>query len=300
MDFKSFPKIFAIGDRHIQDIFSDFVEITEKVDGSQFGFGKSETELLCRSKGQMLNLEAPEKMFNEAVDYVKSIEGFIRPGNTYYAEYLKKPKHNTLAYDRVPKNHLALFGWICKGEWVDSHEALWSEADRLGVDVVPIIFHGRATDPTEIFDMIDKVSFLGGQKIEGIVVKNYKKSFWIADRLFPIMSGKYVSEKFKEVHGNTWKKENTGKGKWEVFIEKYRSEARWEKAIIHLTEAGNLEHSPRDIGNLIKEVKSDIADEEKENIKDFLWQLFNGELLRKSTAGLPEWYKKRLVDSSFE
>jgi len=204
VNFKSFPKIFAIGDRHIQEIFSDFVEITEKVDGSQFGFGKNEAGLLCRSKGQMLNLEAPEKMFNEAVDYVKSIENSIRPNNTYYSEYLKKPKHNTLAYDHIPQNHLALFGWIRDGVWVDSHEALWDEADRLGVDVVPILYHGRITDPTEIFDMVDKVSFLGGKRSRVLWLKTIIRTFGLPTDFSPLCQESMFpknSKKFTGIHG---------------------------------------------------------------------------------------------------
>lgn len=37
---RAFPKIFAIGQRYISDIFKDEVEISEKIDGSQFCFGK--------------------------------------------------------------------------------------------------------------------------------------------------------------------------------------------------------------------------------------------------------------------
>lgn len=115
---KSFPKIFAVGDRHIQKLFDGTVEITEKVDGSQFVFGKIDGELMCRSKGANIVMDAPEKMFSEAVEYVKSIEEKISDGHVYYAEYLKKPRHNTLAYDRIPQNYLVLFGWSIKDSFL--------------------------------------------------------------------------------------------------------------------------------------------------------------------------------------
>ncbi|MBK9272829.1 MAG: hypothetical protein IPM48_14685 [Saprospiraceae bacterium] len=40
-------------------------------------------------------------------------------------------------------------------------------------------------------------------------------------------------------------------------------------------------------------------EEEKENIKEFLWKEFSGELLRTARSGFPEWYKKKLVEESF-
>lgn len=84
------------------------------------------------------------------------------------------------------------------------------------------------------------------------------------------------------------------------YVEAHRTEARWMKGIQHLTEKGELEYSPRDIGNLIREIKADIEEEEKENIKEFLWREFGQEFLRRSTSGLPEFYKEWLAKRSFE
>ena len=114
------------------------------------------------------------------------------------------------------------------------------------------------------------------------------------------MSGKYVTEEFKEVHNKNWKAENTGKGKLEVAISQYRSEARWNKAVQHLRDDGRLTESPRDIGELIKEVRKDISLEEKENIKDQLWSIFKNDFLGMATSGLPEWYKEKLVKGEVE
>jgi len=104
----AFPKIFAIGTDYIRDIFCEEVEVTEKIDGSQFAFGRVNGELYLRSKGAQLYTENPEKMFAEAIAYVGQIQDRLPEGMIFYAEYLKKPKHNTLKYERVPKNHLML------------------------------------------------------------------------------------------------------------------------------------------------------------------------------------------------
>lgn len=291
-----FPKILHIGDKQIADLFDGPVEITEKVDGSQFGFGKENGRLFCRSKGKEQDLDNPDMMFIEGVEYVKSIADRIPDGYTYYGEYLQKPKHNTLAYDRTPKNHIALFGVYNQGtrEFLDYGE-IERHAALLDVDTVRLIYSGVAT-PQSVLDLVkDTVSQLGGQNIEGVVVKAYKPWLFLNQIPLSVMAGKYVTEEFKEVHHKNWKAENTGKGKLEVAISQYRSEARWNKAIQHLRDDGRLTSSPKDIGELIKEVRKDIAEEEKENIKDQLWSIYKNNFLQAATNGLPQWYKERLV-----
>ena len=49
MGIHAFPKIFTIGQDYISDLFKDDVEVTEKVDGSQWVFGKVGGDLLRRS-----------------------------------------------------------------------------------------------------------------------------------------------------------------------------------------------------------------------------------------------------------
>lgn len=294
MEFKSFPKLWALGQPWVKDIFENEVEITEKVDGSQFSFGKINGNLMCRSKGKIMELDAPEKMFAKGVEYVKSIEGKLPDNVQFYGEYLQKPKHNTLCYDRTPKNFIALFGIIKEDCFVSDYDELVLWANILDLDVVPLIYKGKAT-PDVINDLLKRQSFLGVVEIEGVVVKNYEKDYMIGGQYFPIMCGKYVSEKFKEVHGKNWKKENTGKGKWETFCEQYKTPARWDKAVQHLKENGTLEQSPKDIGNLIKEIQRDIEEEEKENIKEALWNIYGKDLKRVATNGFPEWYKQQLM-----
>lgn len=294
---KSFPKIFQIGQRYIVDIFDGEVEITEKIDGSQFNFGKINGELFCRSKGCEQIIDAPDKMFKIATEYVLSVKDKIKDNTIYHCEYLNKPKHNVLCYNRVPKNNLIMFGVSTSSEeFIRNYKEC---ADGLDLETVPIIFKGTIKNVEELLEMLNNKSILGEVDIEGIVVKNYNKDLIVGDRPIPIMCGKYVSEKFKEVHQSKRKGEHTSKGKWEIIKESFRTEARWSKAVAHLRDDGKLEQSPRDIGNLMKEVKRDIIDEEKENIKNHLWKEFGEEVLRSSIRGLPEWYKQELVKNNF-
>jgi hypothetical protein len=60
-----------------------------------------------------------------------------------------------------------------------------------------------------------------------------------------------------------------------------------------------LTEEPKDIGPLIKEVHNDIEAEETDGIRDALWKIFKKDIMNKSTAGLPEWYKERIAWESF-
>ena len=52
-----------------------------------------------------------QKMFDKGAFTALRLfnEGLLAPGVTYYGEYLQKPKHNTLCYDRVPKDNIIIF-----------------------------------------------------------------------------------------------------------------------------------------------------------------------------------------------
>jgi len=296
----SFPKIFALGTKNTVHIFDNEVEITEKLDGSQIGFGKINGELVIRSKGAIINQDNPDDLFKPAVAHIKSIQADIPDGMFCYGEAFKKPKHNTLAYDRIPKNHIALFavGWY-PDDFVNCYEYLEDTADRFEVDAVPLLYKGRVpkTESSEFVKMLLKTrSVLGGADIEGVVIKNYHQQCCITqDVIMPITCAKFVSEEFKEVHRGRWNKEERPTGKFEQLAEGLRTEARWIKAINHLKEAGLLDGSPKDIGPLIKEVHKDIEQEEKDYIKDSLYKIYIKDILGTTTKGLPEWYKERLM-----
>jgi hypothetical protein len=297
----AFPKIFALGHRHTKGIFDNTVEITEKVDGSQIAFGVINGQLCIRSRNKMLDLTKPDKMFELGVVHIKKITFRLQPNWTYYAEYLQKPKHNILAYKRTPTNGLALFGIKKPGEeFIEYHERLAEHAADLEIDVVPLLYQGNSMNVETAMGLINQESYLGGQKVEGIVIKRYDLEQWVGGVLFPITSAKYVSEKFKEKHNKDWKKEHTTPGKLEQLKESLRTEARWEKGVQHLREAGIFEPDPRMIGLLIEEIRQDILNEELDYVQDVLWGIHSREILGHVTRGMPEWFKKKLAKGEFD
>ena len=293
--YHSYPKIYALGHSALKELFLDDVTVEEKVDGSQFSFGIINGNFRCRSKGAQINAEYPEQMFKEGVEIAKTLP--IKDGWTYRAEYLQKPKHNSLAYDRIPNNHLILFDINTAEEEYLSYEEKRAEADRIGLETVPLLFHGKIDEPQKLLDLLSTVSILGGQNIEGFVIKNYKR--FGADK--KALMGKYVSEAFKEVHSNEWKNSNPNNGDIiQRLIMGLKTPARWSKAVQHIRERGELTDSPKDIGNLIKEVQHDIVTECKDEIKDALYQYAIKHIQRGVVGGLPEWYKEELMKKQFE
>lgn len=295
----SYPSIYALGHRYVADLFNEPVLVEEKIDGSQFSFGRfevdGEIQFFARSKGATLNVIAPERMFERAVESARSLD--LRVGWTYRAEYLQKPKHNSLAYDRVPKNHLMVFDINTGNECYLPYKEKASECERIGLEVVPLIHEGMIGGASEIRDMLDRTSVLGGQKIEGVVIKNYSR--FGQDK--KAMMGKFVSEAFKEVHAKEWKTRNpTSKDILELIYDILRTPARWNKAVIHLRERGQIEDSPRDIGLLIKEVQADVEKECLDVVAEKLMAWAMPHVRRNVTRGLPEWYKDELLKRQFE
>lgn len=293
----TYPSIFNLGHKYLVDLTNDPVLVEEKIDGSQFSWGLFEDGIKMRSKGIEFTQENAQKMFEPAVTAVYSLLDRLHRGWTYRAEYLSKPKHNVLAYDRIPTNHLIIFDINDGHESYLSYQAKLEEAQRLGLEVVPQLMFGMLTQVEQVHQMLERISILGGSNIEGVVIKNYAR-FGIDKKA---LMGKYVSEKFKEIHKAEWKQGNPDSGDiCAILIKKYLSEARWNKAIQHLTERGELTSSPKDIGTIMKEVQMDIAKECTEEIQQILFAWVWPRIRSKLVAGLPEWYKNKLLATQFE
>jgi len=314
MEVPSYTKILTLGARGTERALVGPVVVQEKVDGSQFSFGVDvDGNIGCRSHHQQIALDAPSGMFASAVNHVLKISQILQGcSSTYgecwfYCEYLQKPKHNTLTYARVPKNHLVLFDAFVHGDW--RHDLQWTKptkstceytpirfmdwlASALEIDLVPELHRGPIS-AEELKGLLTTPSFLGGQTVEGLVIKNYNELIAIGGRTYPVFC-KLVNEAFKERHSVDWKDRST-KGKLETYLESFRTEARWQKAVQRMREDGSLEYQPRDIGSLVRSVQEDIREEETENIKEELYKLYVGDIVRISTRGLAEWYKEQLL-----
>lgn len=271
------------------------VVVQEKVDGSQFSFGIFDGVLKMRSKNQEFEPGTAPKMFAEAAANVGMRAGDLRDGWTYRGEYLEKPKHNVLSYDRHPRGHLAIFDIAVGPENYIEPSAVAAEAARLDLDVVPTFEVDGLTLET-FQSLLETESFLGGPKIEGVVIKNYSR---FGPDKKPLM-GKFVSEAFKEKHRAAGASYDPKRGDIiEVVAAQHRTEARFRKAVIHMREAGELTNTPADIGKLIAAVQQDILDEERDDIANSLFEFYWPQVRRAASRGVAEWYKDQLAERQF-
>lgn len=316
--------IFNLGHHAVKDLFTVPVQVQEKVDGSFFAFGVYATdtpldlntndrdmlkrmrisqdttdyELKVRSKGAMMIPDAPESLFKPVVKAVQERLHLLHPGWQYRGETLAKPKHNALIYDRVPKDNFILFDVLTDEETYLPYDELVKEAERIGFEVVPQLFSGMVGSAEELRKYLDTVSVLGGQKIEGVVIKPLNPLYGPDKKM---LFGKFVSEAFKEVHKKAWDESNPGPKDIILRLgEQYATQARWQKAVQHLREAGKIENSPHDIGLIIREVPGDVLKECEDEIKEALFKYAWPHISRIITRGVAEWYKDVLLRRQFE
>ena len=292
-----YPKIWALGSPEIRDnLFKGGVEVTEKIDGSQIGFGlMSDGKLLIRSKGAIIYkdeyVRTPDALFKAAVEYIISIKDKLHAETCYYGEVVSTNKHNTLKYNSIPNNYITIYGIQSKGYWVEDHDILTLEADKLGFSSVPLLYRGVILNKEQVEEFLKTESFYGGTKIEGVVIKNYGQP--AVSAYSQMCFGKYVSEAFKEANHAGWSQKPS---KIEDFYASFTNKARWEKTIQHLRDDGKLTDSPKDIGTIIKECLKDFETEEANSLKEQLYRIYIRQVKQYVVKGLPEFYKARLLE----
>lgn len=218
-------------------------------------------------------------------------------GWTYRGEAFCKPKHNVLSYDRIPRGGIILFDVNTQHEEYLGYGDKLKEAARIGLEVVPMLYAGIVTEAI-LRQLLKTTSILGGQEIEGVVLKPGQYSLWGDDK--KVLLGKFVSERFKELHKNdpNWVK-TSGPSLVDRIISEHKTTPRWEKAVQHLREQGLLQNAPQDIPHILREVHRDVLEEEGEAIKDRLFKTYWKDISKGITAGLPEWWKQSLMTEQF-
>lgn len=293
----SYSKVYNLGHPAVEELFNDEVIIEEKIDGSQFSFMKKDETLYFRSKNKEMYIDADEGMFNLAIKNINNIKKLLENEWIYRCEYLQKPKHNTLFYDRVPENNIIVYDIDTENQKYLNYEKKRMHVEKIGLECVPILMKGKIENIDQFKELLDIKSVLGAITIEGVVIKNYSRF----TRDAKTMMAKYVSDKFKEVHDSDWKKRNPTKKDviYEIGL-KYKTKQRWEKAIQHTRDKNELTNSPKDIGMLLKEIVKDVKEECEDDIKQILFNHAWKNISRIVIGGFPEWYKEFLLEKQFK
>ena len=313
-----YHKILQSYDKVARGIYDGRIDIEEKVDGSQFKICIStDGTITCASHNSPDGSPPDMKMFGLAIEQAERIFEGYNPAveMTVYCEYLKSPKHNTIAYGRVPKNNLIIFD-VKRDTLYMNRVAKEEFALSFGMEVVPLLYSGDASvvvdenDPDRMDEefkiyMLKNTSILGHDEkakfrtIEGFVVKNYEKLYDVKkyrnfeQSTHPWMCIKIVNEKFKE---NNHDENPNRTNKFDELKKNYRTEARMLKTIQRAHEEGLLKGELSDLRILVPMVIQDIIDEEEDRIKDALWRIFGKEITGNASKEMIDSYKKWLED----
>lgn len=308
------PKIPRWASKDGKEVLNNSViYVQEKLDGSQFSFYLDENKnLVCRSKNCIIDNNNPGTLFAPIVNYLLSIQTllkeYIMVGIEVFGEAFHKPKHNTLCYDRVPKNYLAIFGMKIFDCWVPLEDIKeGGKIEAIGLELIPYAKYTRELAFNDInseyiddsgsnLDLSEKISMLGG-KIEGWVLKSF-------DREYQMSLAKYVMPGFSEVkklsHGEFKipRAISAFDGVLECVLNNTALKNRTIKAIQHLKERGELRYCSADIGRICKELVADLVIEEKQMIVDALWGVAEKEIRKKAPRGVAEFYHRLLGENS--
>lgn len=310
----TFPKIRNASKMSLDALFNGgVITVTEKLDGSQLNFCKSGNVYpTIQSKSCTItarNGVVSNGMFDKAFEVLSTKNPALEDGVVYHSEYLRKKKHNTLAYNNVPRNHIALYGATKNGRWL-SHAELYKQAESLDIDVVPCLFHGvpPVTFTGDNYKELDDwckgffttQSYLGGCLLEGVVISNFSTTFTESGVTNDYVTVKFVRDEFKELHGSKNRPITANRLCVQDVLKDFTpTEARWEKAVSRLKESGRFTNSVKDIGPLIAEIKEDAVAEDLEQFKDALYNIYRKEFMENQLNGFVSWYKQKVFDNAY-
>lgn len=303
---RKYPKVLSLGQPLIDEIFDDPVEITEKVDGSQCRIHLTEEIAQCGSKNVGI---ADQKMFEIAHDQAVRMwndDVWRKLGDdiTLFTEFLNKEKHNVLIYSRVPRNNLYLFGAIIDDKHIRTEE-LFKLANILDIEPPHIIASDiTISNKDDLNEYLKTPSILGNTVLEGIVIKNYNRSYpaLLASTQaffgYPLV-GKIVRDDFKERLNKEWSGKKQREAPLTKVVAEFLTEARFNKAIQHLVDDGKITYEMNNLKDIIPEFYNDLLDEEKDAIIAVVMESFWKPLKRKCDNFAVQRWKEYLVEKQF-
>lgn len=276
---------------YARSLGAEYVEIEEKIDGSQFSFRWDGDRVRYYSKRRELDPKNPGGLFAPAIAYLEENKGRIPEGYWLHGEAVAKTKHNIIQYDRTPRGGLVL--WDARrldSPLMAQRGTLEQIAVCLGLAVAPLLYAGLLDRVESVEAFSRHKPLLGGDLMEGVVVKFRNVPGYRGE---PLLVVKVVSEKFREVGK---RKAPKARPNLADMVAEYATEARWAKAVQRMREDGTHTGTPKDIGTLIRMVQEDVMAEEGDVIKERLFQMFRKEITGGLVNGLPTWYKAQCDD----
>lgn len=226
----------------------ELVYVEEKIDGANFRVWRDETGLRFGSRQVEFLPEDNENSgygaFNNAVEYIKSLDIEFQEGYIYYFEAMIKHTLN-YEFDKHPKAILLDIYDIENDYYL--HYSQFPDIPN-----APLIFEGKYKD----FNQEIPMSLFGNIQAEGFIIKPLECS---RDSFGNIHRAKVVGEKFKEENREVFGDAND---KESAFAMKFATVARIDKEIHKLETAKNETVQPQWIPILTYNITKDICDEE--------------------------------------
>jgi hypothetical protein len=281
--------VWTIGHPRIRDLLVGEVVVQEKLDGWQFAARVTGGRLRCRSKEAEIDTGNPPPQYAPAVSSLRAAldAGLLDEGFIYRGEAMAQARAHRLPYSRPPRGGLVLWDVIkADGTHGDTLFTMLT-ASGLNVEATKSIYLGEGGAVTQdmLLGWLERESFLGGPRIEGVVIKNYDRG----------LVGKFVTHRFREVL------QPDGKGDViDQLIRAHRTGARREKAAQRLEARGALKYDHGDFAPLRDEVIADILEECTDTILEALpAENRNDNTVRRiaeaAAEGMKQWWGRELI-----
>jgi hypothetical protein len=282
--------------------------IEEKIDGSQFSMILNDNNTLSfYNKKSLIN--NTNTTFMKTISMLKfnfENKNILNPNYIYHGESVCKLKHNVVVYERTPKNYFICYDiFDISTKTFLSPELKKTELDRVGLEMVPILFYNQ--DPNispydkckELISQIEEnniKSYLGGTP-EGIVLKHH--AFKQHDKTSATKL-KYVTTIFKERHQTKQPKfEASADDFLEQLGKSFSTEARFQKAYQHLVENERIDSTNvkrNDLDKIIGELGFDFDKEYKEEMMLLLWVEFSPIIKKYARENVGRWFTDNFLN----
>jgi hypothetical protein len=292
-EIKKYTDIVRLGHKMTVGVLSpgDHITITEKLDGANSSFVPIEFGVDCFSRNiQVTPDNTLRGYYGWIQENIVSIKEKLNPKYRYFGEWLIPHK---IVYKPEYYNNFYLFNVYDEelGKYL-SDNIMRSEAARLGIKTVPLIYEG------EYISFEHLMSFVGQSEMavdygEGVVVKNvdYK------DRYGHQVFVKLVHEDFAEIQKQKKPKDPSVITQEQVFVNTYLVEARVDKMLHKLVDEDILDENfgIEDMGTILKNLNVRLYDDLLKEESDYLPAEYENKLLRKAIGGkLPKIVKQIL------
>jgi hypothetical protein len=274
-----------------------------KLDGSQCSFAwcadKPEGDRLVMFCGSSFCIDNCTFIEAKKILTMLSETGILNPKLMYHGEFISKPQHNVVVYERIPRYYIALYDIqeIETKRWFNEDE-IQEECNRTGFEKTQCFWdnrtckgtagflvnetnstNGKVNDPIAfaelIIDAIEKgllTSTLGGKNIEGTVFK-HRTYYNIDKKITTCRKRKYVTKQFKEKQKKKGKKLSAPKVKVSEYIDWighfWDVPARFRKAYQRLRDSDRTLEEKAILAHSMEFLHASLdADFEKESIPE--------------------------------